>query len=425
MTFPPPNYVKTESGLDGFVVYKPAPAAAEQSQAVVDFACPQCGAKISYNVSSGGLRCEHCGYEEKPNAEVAGRNAQHFEFTTETMDEASHGWGVERFELSCQSCGATTSIPAEKLTYSCPFCGSNKVIQNQSIHDNLRPKVLIPFQLGEEKIEKIFQGWLGSHWMTPGALKSLVNIDKFVQIYLPYWTFDSTTTAEWKAEVGHTKTEQYYDRGSKTWKTRTRIDWRWESGSAQLKIDDFLVAGTGRVSGKHLSAVQNQDLSALVNYAPSFLAGMQAKTYDISLESAWEIARQAMREKTRQACRSQASTGMVRNFRMDLDFSDENWRLILLPFFLTSYTFNAKIFQVLINAQTGKISGQRPVDWNKIWLVVAALLAPGILFGLLGLLTLPLGGAGVPIGIFGLILLFIALVVGIIILVKASQLDDA
>ena len=425
MTFPPSNYVKTESGLDGFVVYKPAPAAAEQRQAVVDFACPKCGATISYSVASGGLRCEHCGYEEKPDAEVAGTNAQQFEFTTETMDEASHGWGVERFELSCQNCGATTSIPVEKLTYSCAFCGSNKVIQNQSSGDNLRPKVLIPFQLGEEESEKIFQGWLGSHWMTPGALKSLVNFDKFVQIYLPYWTFDSTTTAEWKAQVGHTKTEQYYDSGSKTWKTRTRIDWRWESGSARLKIDDLLVAGTGRVSAKHLSAVQNPDLSALTNYDPSFLAGMQAKTYDITLESAWEIARQDMREKTRQACRSQASTAMVRNFRMDLDFSDENWRLILLPFFLTSYTFNTKIFQVLINGQTGKISGQRPVDWTKIWLVVAALVAPGILFGLLGLLTLPLGGAGVPIGIFGLILLFIGLVVGIILLVNASQLDDA
>jgi DNA-directed RNA polymerase subunit RPC12/RpoP len=425
MTFPPPNYVKIESGLDGFVVYKPAPAAQDQRQEVVDFTCPQCGATMAYSATIEGLRCEHCGYEEKAKAEVAGRNAKQFEFTVETIEGASHGWGIERFELACQNCGAITSIPAEKLTYACPFCGSNKVVQNQGVQDNLRPKVLIPFKLSENESEKIFQGWLGSDWMTPSTLKSLVNFEKFVQIYLPYWTFDSTTTAEWKAEVGHPKTEQYYDASSKTWKTRTKIEWRWESGSAQLKIDDLLIAGTGKVSARHLSAVQNNDLSALVEYDPSFLAGMQAKTYDIPLEAAWDIARQEMRERTRQACRSQASTGMIRNFRMDLDFSDENWRLILTPFFLTSYSFNTKIFQVLINGQTGKISGQRPVDWTKIWLVVAALLTPGVLFGLLGLMTLPLGGVGAPIGIFGLILLFVGLVIGIIILIKASQLDDA
>jgi DNA-directed RNA polymerase subunit RPC12/RpoP len=425
MTFPPPNFVKIDSGLDGFVVYKPVPLSTDQKQEVVDFTCPQCGATISYNALVEGVKCEYCGYEFKTAAEVEGRSAQQFEFTVETMEEASNGWGVDRFELACQNCGAKTSIPTEKLTYTCPFCGSNKVIQNQNVQDILRPKVLIPFQLGENECEKIFKGWLGSHWMTPSTLKNLVNFENFVKIYLPFWTFDSTTDADWKAEVGHPKTEQYYDHGSKSWKTRTRIDWRWESGNVQLKIDDLLVPGTERVSARHLSSVQNNDLSALVKYEPSFLAGMQAKNYDISLEAAWDVARQNMREKTRLACRDQASTGMIRNFRMDLDFKDENWRLILLPFFMTSYRFNSKVFQVLINGQTGKISGQRPVDWTKVWLVVAALLAPGVFLGMLGLLTLPLGGVGAPIGVFGLCLLFIGLVIGIVILVKASQLDDA
>lgn len=116
---------------------------------------------------------------------------------------------------------------------------------------------------------------------------------------------------------------------------------------------------------------------------------------------------------------------MIRNFRMDLDFSDENWRLILLPFFLASYIYNGKSYQVLVNGQSGAISGQRPVDWTKVWLVIAALFAPGILLSILGLITLPLAGVGVPIGGAGLFLSIISLVAGIIILVKANQLDDA
>jgi hypothetical protein len=109
---------------------------------------------------------------------------------------------------------------------------------------------------------------------------------------------------------------------------------------------------------------------------------------------------------------------------MDLDFSDENWRLVLLPFFLATFMFEGRSYQVLINGQTGKISGQRPVDWTKIWLVIAALLVPGLLLSFLGLLTLPFGGVGVPIGGFGLFLLIVGVMIGIIILVKANQLDD-
>jgi len=423
--FPPPQYVQIESGLDGFEVFKPMPEEKEKQQAVVDFPCPQCGATMAFDVSTGRLRCAHCGYEEQPEVDLAGKSAEQFEFTVETMQQATHGWGVDRLDLECQNCGARISIPAEKLTYSCTFCGSNKVVQNQANQDHLRPRFLIPFQVNDTACEKIVQRWLGSHWMTPAALKNLVSLQAFSEIYLPYWTFDSITSAEWKAEVGHTHTEQYYDPSDKTWKTRTRIEWRWESGSTQLKIDDLLESGTARVSQKHLSAVQNYDLSGMVAYDPSFLAGMQAQTYDVPLEAAWETARQEMREKTRLECRKQASTSMIRNFRMDLDFSDENWRLILLPFFVASYIYNGKSYQVLVNGQTGAISGQRPVDWTKVWLVIAALFAPGILLGILGLLTLPLAGVGVPVGGIGLILLAISLIAGIIILVKANQLDDA
>jgi hypothetical protein len=166
-------------------------------------------------------------------------------------------------------------------------------------------------------------------------------------------------------------------------------------------------------------------MQGLVAYEPGFLAGMQAQTYDIALEAAWEIARQDMREKTRQACRKQASTSMIRNFRMELDFSEENWRLILLPLFLTPFVYGKRVYQVLVNGQTGAISGQRPVNWTKVWLVIAALLAPGIILGLLGLVTLPLAGVGIPIGGVGLFLLIVGLVIGFIILVKANQLDDA
>lgn len=78
----------------------------------------------------------------------------------------------------------------------------------------------------------------------------------------------------------------------------------------------------------------------------------------------------------------------------------------------------------MVNGQTGTIAGQMPVDWTKVWLVIAALLAPGVLLGLLGLLTLLLGGVGAVIGGFGLFLLVIGMIISLVILRKAMSLDD-
>jgi hypothetical protein len=184
------------------------------------------------------------------------------------------------------------------------------------------------------------------------------------------------------------------------------------------------VEGTEKLSRLLLDRLGNFDLGALAPYEPKYLAGLQARAYDIPLEVAWEIARRKMREQTRQACISQASTGMVRNFSMNLDFSDESWRYILLPVYVANYRFQERTYQVMVNGQTGSVAGQRPVDWTRVWLVIAAVLLPGLSLGLLGLVTSVLAGIGVAIGAFGFFLLVIGVIIAAIILRKATQLDD-
>src|SRR5690606_17557202 len=84
---------------------------------------------------------------------------------------------------------------------------------------------------------------------------------------------------------------------------------------------------------------------------------------------------------------SQASTSKVRNFSMSLDYAEETRRHILLPVYLTTYRYNEESFSVLLNGQSGLISGQRPVDWRKIMLVIVALFIPGIISAIYTLLT--------------------------------------
>jgi hypothetical protein len=304
-------------------------------------------------------------------------------------------------------------------------------LQQDAPDDLLRPRFLIPFQFDVDRCRTISREWLGSSWMTPKALKDTGNVTDYIGVYVPYWTFDAQTAASWKAEVGHQVTERYYDASSKSWKTRTRTVWRWESGHVQQTFDDLLVAGSGKLSSLLLQRIQDYDTGELVPYAPSYLAGLLAQAYDVPLEAAWATGRERMREQTRKACYGQASTSQVRNFSMSLDFSNESWRYVLVPAYVATYRYGGQAFQVMINGQTGAIAGQRPVDWTKVWLAVAAMVAPGLLLGLLGVLAAVLGAVLPPslavgggVLVVAVVLLIIGGICGVITLNKAKAMDD-
>jgi DNA-directed RNA polymerase subunit RPC12/RpoP len=404
---PPPEYLAVPSLVEGITIYAPQQVQPARDQ-TVNYKCPQCGATTHFDIAAGGVACRHCGYQVGIEAKQVGRRAQEFEFTLETMEASAQGWGVARRELHCDSCGANLTLPESALTISCPFCASNKVNLHPAPSDVLRPRYLIPFSLEKQTIRLNAQTWLGKGWFHPSELSASAVIDRFHGIYLPFWTFDAFIIAYWKAQVGYERQESYYDSSSKTWKTRTVIDWRWEDGQVALDADDLLIPGSSRVSRILLERLLPYNLEQLTVYNPDYLAGWEAQAYDIDLPGAWDTGKSIMREQAKQACYNDIRSAHVRNFSMKADFSNEAWRYILLPVYLAAYRFEDKVYQVMVNGQTGVVAGQKPVAWWKIWLAIAGLFSPGSLLGIISLPFLLAGG----IGIVPLLLAFILLLIG-------------
>ncbi len=422
--FPPPGFVPGTSRVPGIQVYVPGDTV-EKPPEVLDFTCPKCGATTAYSVAERKLVCEHCGYSETPPETRLGRGAEGFEFEVETVERAEKGWGEERKELACQHCGGVVSTPTDTIAFSCPFCGSNKVLFREPLQDVLRPRYLIPFKISPQDGWGAVQKWLGNSWMLPAALRAETlrtaeSPEKLNPVYIPYWTFSAACNAAWKAQVAHEVVEHHTVNGQTV--ENRRIEWRNEEGKVQKAFSDLLVPGTTHLNMSVLGRIDAFNIADLILYEPRHLAGMRAQAYDLPLEEAWDAGRQVLRENMRQACLDRASSTQVRNFTMSLDFSDESWRYILVPVYTGVYRYQEKSYQILVNGQTGRIAGPRPVDWEKVWLVIAGILSPGLLLSIVGWLFSG-NQPGAMTGTFGLILIVVALVIVFFLLRQAMELE--
>lgn len=421
--FPPPGYIPGPSKLSGIEVYLPAGKAAPPD--VQEFKCPKCGATTAYNLEAGQITCEHCGYSETPEEKHLGRAAEGFEFLVETIARSEKGWGETRKEMACQSCGGVTSVPPDTLSFSCPFCGSNEVLFREPLEDVLRPRYLIPFKVDHPACQDITRQWLGKSWMVSSELRQIAGqsqgmAEKLIPLYIPYWTFGSTCHATWKAQVAHETIERQFINGEM--KEFHKVTWKEEAGKVEKVFSDLLVPGTTRFNMNALGKIDSYKIEDLVLYSPPLLAGMEAQAYDLPLEEAWDAGRQIIREQMRQACLDRVSSTQIRNFSMSMDFSNEAWRYILVPIYTGIYHYNSKPFQILINGQTGQITGPRPVDWERIWLVFAGMLSPGLLLILVGwLFSIPQQQSTVTsVGIF---MIVVAMVIGFFIFRQALDIE--
>jgi len=419
---PPEGFQKIDSKVPNVTVYAPKPEQ-PKIKAGKSYACPNCGANIAYDVSAGGIACEYCGYIAPVRANNVGVQADEFEFTLETISLSNQGWGIERKVLSCDSCGAQISLPESALSVSCPFCASNQVNIRVGLDEFLRPRYLVPFKVDFKGVRQAVTEWLGKGWFHPDALQGSTILQRIQGVYLPFWTFDTRVEAHWTAQVGYQKTTRHYDAGQKRWETRTRIEWRWENGDLHLNIDDFLVTGSrdDHISHHILKRLYPFNLTELVTYTPDYLVGWQAQAYETTLTEAWEAAKLSIREQAKEACRRDIASSHIRNFSMTADFADESWRYVLLPVYLATYKFAGETYQVMVNGQTSAVAGQKPVAWWKVWLAIAALLAPGVILGLIGLPLTLLAGVGVIPLVLGIVLFIIGMVLSVIIFNKARQ----
>ena len=73
-------------------------------------------------------------------------------------------------------------------------------------------------------------------------------------------------------------------------------------------------------------------------------------------------------------CRSDIGGDEQRVSAVDTTYSDVSYKLILLPVWIAAYLHAGRSYQVLVNARTGEVIGERPYSAAKIAAAVFAAL---------------------------------------------------
>ena len=73
----------------------------------------------------------------------------------------------------------------------------------------------------------------------------------------------------------------------------------------------------------------------------------------------------------------------VRNLQVDTAFSKLTYKYLLLPVWISSYKYKEKVYQFMVNGQTGKVSGKTPISIPKVIITVVAIALILILISML------------------------------------------
>lgn len=344
----------------------------EQTKEETDKKCPQCSGTMSFDPKSGNLKCPFCDYEQKVVAEdKKTERADELDFFA-AEQTANCNWGVETKTVICKMCGGESVYDALQIAGSCPYCGSNQVMEEKG-KDTLAPGGVCVFKIDKKTAAENFNKWLGKKFFCPKIVKQTAEADKFQGLYLPYWTFDTNTVTNYSARYGIDKRKRKSD-GSYI----TETTWHNTSGVYKEFIDDELVNASTQHDRSLMAGLEPFMTADNVSYKPEYIAGFASERYSIGLKEGWEKAKSSiygkLRTKVRRKIQMEHRADHVDSLNTKTVYNDIKYKYLLLPIWISSFRYGDKTYQFMVNGQTGKVAGRTPIDKLEVALTVIAIL---------------------------------------------------
>lgn len=339
-----------------------------------NFPCDRCGADLTFHIDEQSLECDHCGHVKELQPPDSAVSEHDFREMVQRVIQLRKEYGSEEdglSEVTCSSCSGTVRFAGTLTSRDCAYCGAS--LQLDDVHEagQLIPvDGVLSFLVTRDDARANLRKWVQSRWFAPNAYKKRGVQGRFSGVYLPYWTVDSMTGTTY---VGQRGVHYYVSVGSGKNRRRVRrTSWYPASGRFQQFFDDVLVVAGKGLPEKRLEALEPWPLAKCVPFNKELLAGFLARTYDIDLDVGFIRAKERIDEALETEVRHRIGGDVQRIHSINTAYNALTFKHLLLPVWMMGYRFRKKTFQVVVNAGTGEVQGDRPYSWIKIALAVLA-----------------------------------------------------
>ena len=271
--------------------------------------------------------------------------------------------------VSCKGCGGAVAMPAGAPHPRCLFCGSEAVVAERAREDIEIPGTFLPFEVDEAKVREAFRAKARASIWYPGDLRDATL--EFKPLLLPAWTWSGEVETHWAALIP----------------AATSSGKRPVTGADTYRVLGVLVPSS--------SALTRAELNAIVPYSGEHAFQFRAEEATAPFEigrltrsAACDAARAALAESHVARLQAERRASVLRGSHL---FRDLAGLPVLLPVYIGAYRRRGRLFRVVFNGQTGKVTGEFPISWLRVGcavlggllLLAGLLLFFGLLFGLL------------------------------------------
>lgn len=335
--------------------------------AAITYKCPNCGGGLVFEPETQKYHCEYC--------------LSDFELDQlEGVKEGEPPQEKETLMYQCPSCGA--SIVADETTVAsfCYYC-HNPIMLTGRVQGEFKPDYVVPFRIDREKALEIFSQWMEKKRFVPEAFYSKKQIETMTGVYFPYWLYSCKAKGDIRAQG---RKLRVWTTGNMRY-TETNIYEVNRQGA--MDVDNVARSALRKANRKLVDSVLPYNMKEKREFAMGYLSGFMAENRDMEQQEFSQEVKDEVRQFALGSIREQLGEYDhldIGSSRIELQ--EEEWKLALLPVWTLTYRDRAggKIYYFALNGQTGKVSGELPVDSKKLTALFLSIFLPMLIFFLIG-----------------------------------------
>lgn len=240
---------------------------------------------------------------------------------------------------SCQNCHLDFFIKSFKY---CPYCLNSLISQNKTI---IKPQVFIS-PISRDKAYSLINLWVKKDWFIERGLKKHIkNIENLNLIYIPFWLFEINSICKFK--------------GKKGIKNKSKTIYNDSKDSVTVYLKDLISPASSSYIVKNINKFEPWNILNAESIDINNINDEIIEIYNIPPDESFKLLQDEIESCILDKIEAQTNWISQKTKVFQTEFTYIDFKLLLIPIWITSYKYKDKVYNYIINSQNGELTGKK------------------------------------------------------------------